>query len=127
MNYCGMFSFVCAFAVLIIVVLVYLKMRRESNENYVKFPQPDMRRLKGSVECAYALNGGSVAYCNEWLDANRKGLQCANDGFKICCDKALTCCNQIATCGGGKDCRNPIYTPTKDNNLMYDENEVIDA
>lgn len=117
----------CVVATLVLAILIVIKMRRCScAEKYVKFPQADKRKLFGSVDCAYALNGGNTAYCNEWLDAYRQDLQCANDGYKICCQRALSCCNEIATCGNGNDCRNPAYMPTKENSIRYDQNVNID-
>lgn len=97
------------------------------------FPEPDKRVMKGSIDCSYALNGGNTAYCNDWLKSYRAGKLCQTDDGchpnsfgKICCENALKCCNQVATCGRGNDCRNPKYTPTKNNKLMYDQDILMD-
>jgi hypothetical protein len=117
----------CSILTMVMGVLIILKATScQKYEKYVKFPQPDRRVLKGSIDCTYALNGGNTAYCNQWLTEYRNGNKCTNDGYEICCQRALKCCNQIATCGGGKDCRDKLNTPTKENSLMYDSNVVMD-
>jgi hypothetical protein len=125
-----------SFLALILAVLVLVKVDKKGNcgESYsFLFPQPDKRNLKGSIECAYALDGSNSAHCNEWLKSHRAGKLCkTNDGCypnsfgKVYCENALKCCNQIATCEGGNDCRDPKYTPTKKNNLMYDSDLYLD-
>lgn len=116
---------------LVVAIVVFTKVNKKGwcGESY----SPDRRVMKGSIDCAYALNGGNTTYCNDWLASYRAGKLCQTDDGchpnsfgKVCCKNALNCCNQIATCGGGYDCRDPKYTPTKDNNLMYDENIRMD-
>lgn len=114
---------VASLAMLVLSVLILVKLNK-NGEHY---------SLKGSIDCAYALNGGNTAYCNDWITSHRAGKLCdTDDGChpnsfgKVCCEKALKCCNQIATCGGGKNCNDPKYMPTKNNKLMYDQDYVID-
>lgn len=120
--------------VLCVIILVKVNKKGVCGEKYsFLFPEPDRRVLKGSIDCAYALNGGNTAYCNDWLKSYRAGKICQTDDGchpgsmgKICCENALKCCNQVATCGGGQDCRDPKYTPTKSNKLMYDQDIYMD-
>lgn len=106
-------------AIVVIAVILLVRMVSVSRESYEK-------KILGSADCAYAMNGGNTAYCNDWLSAYRNNQQCANDGYEICCDRALKCCNEIATCEGGKDCRDVRYKPTKDNAIMYDQDFSVD-
>lgn len=119
--------------VLSVIILTKLNKKNKGEPYKTLFPEPDKRVMKGSIECSYALNGGNTAYCNDWITAHRAGRLCnTDDGCHpnsygmVCCENALKCCNQIATCGGGNDCRDPKYTPTKSNNLMYDQDYVMD-
>jgi len=131
LNIVTLISTVVAF---ILCILILVKLGKCCGENYKGlFPQPDKRVMKGSIDCAYALDGSNTAYCNDWIKSHRAGKLCqTNDGChpnsfgKVCCENALKCCNQIATCGGGKDCRDPKYTPTKNNSLLYDQEIVMD-
>lgn len=126
-------TFISAITALLISVIILIKINHRGEHFAPLFPQPDKRVMKGSIDCAYALDGSNTAYCNDWIKSHREGKLCQTDDGchpnsfgKVCCDSALKCCNQIATCGGGNDCRNPKYTPTKNNNLMYDQNIYID-
>jgi hypothetical protein len=120
--------------ILAILVLVKVNKKGTCGEGYsFLFPEPDRRVMKGSIECAYATDGSNAAHCNDWLKSYRAGKLCNTDDSchpnsfgKVCCEKALACCNQIATCGGGKDCRDPKYMPTKKNSLMYDGDLYLD-
>jgi hypothetical protein len=76
--------------------------------------------LFGNITCAYALNGGNVAKCNEWISNYRKGDDCFSFNNKISCKKALECCDLVSTCHGKKCSETKIYKPTKENNLFYD-------
>lgn len=138
-------TYIVTVSALILSILIFVKVSREgchgsgepfntyplrSNE---LFPEPDRRVMKGSIDCTYSLGGGNTAYCNDWIRAYRKGELCNTDdgchpssSGAICCEGALKCCNQIATCGGGNDCRDSRYTPTKENNLFYDQDYVMD-
>ena len=65
---------------LALTVIILAKVNKNHDENYAfLFPEPDMRNLKGSIDCAYALDGGNTAYCNDWLDSYRKGELCQTD------------------------------------------------
>jgi hypothetical protein len=134
MYVCKILTLIGSVIALILSIAILAKVDKKCGEKYSPlFPQPDRRVLKGSIDCAYALDGSNVAHCNQWITAHRAGKLCnTSDGChpnsfgKVCCEKALDCCNQIATCGGGKDCRDPKYTPTKNNKLMYDEDIYLD-
>lgn len=121
--YVKIISMICIVLIFGLTLTIYIKVDKWK-ENFSD---------KGSITCAYSLNGSNTLYCNDWLKSYRSGKLCdTSDGCnpnsfgKVCCKNALKCCNQIATCNEGNDCNNPKYTPTKENNLQYDENIYMD-
>lgn len=95
---------------------------------YIKLDKEDKEKFKNVAigDCAYGLGGNNIALCNDWIKAYRNGDDCYSGCDRICCKKALECCNYLGTCGGGHDCRDPKYMPLKSNKIMYDSDYYTD-
>lgn len=117
MGTCKVVTLFATTVALILSIILYVRLDKKESENF---------KNVAVGNCAYGLGGNNVAFCNDWITAYRKGQPCYSGCDLICCKKALECCNYLGTCDGGKDCKDPNYTPTKANNKMYDEDYYTD-
>lgn len=99
---------------IILIILIVISTKRENYDNI----------LARNITCAYALNGSDFTKCNDWIKNYRDNKLCDSYNNEICCEKALDCCNLVASCGNGKNCMDPKYKPTKTNSLFYDKNYI---